>query len=222
MIKTIKTQKQGVSKTHYQTNTKKKYDKRKKKKKMRTIQQYIKIMMQNTIEERLMQQENVIFIENDLSYFTNKERDKNNIMAYYHIGFETAGQWGYASVQLTVYHHNWWVSHFGISWEQDPVYVNTIEALTTVLSLFAELPFSIYCDKVTFDWQEALRDLDEDQVLVSDDTLDTYLRTKEWALRQRIGNHRYRIFFPEQVFRTLEDTLFVLSQLNQRSNPLLF
>ncbi|MGX7775715.1 hypothetical protein ACVV62_00835 [Streptococcus pluranimalium] len=67
---------------------------------------------------------------------------------------------------------------------------------------------------MTFDCQKALRDLEDDQLLFSDDTLDTYLRTKEWALRQRIGNHRYRISFPKQVFRTQEDTLFVLGQLN--------
>lgn len=182
---------------------------------MRRIHDYTKTKILPRIEQQLLQEEMIAYLEDDLQYLSTKTRDEEYIMGYYQLGFATAAQWGYASVQLTVYHHNWQVSHFGISWGQYPVYVNTIEALTRVMTVFAELPFSIYCDKVTFDWQEALRDLDDDQVLFSEDTLDTYLRTKEWALRQRIGNHRYRISFPEQVFRTLEDTLFVLGQLNQ-------
>ncbi|CAM3387521.1 Methyltransferase [Streptococcus pluranimalium] len=57
-------------------------------------------MMQNTIEERLIQQENVIFIENDLSYLTNKERDKNNIMAYYHGRYLALQELGYDEVPV--------------------------------------------------------------------------------------------------------------------------
>ncbi|HEL1012352.1 TPA: hypothetical protein TVB68_001533 [Streptococcus equi subsp. ruminatorum] len=181
---------------------------------MRHIHDYTKTKILPRIEQQLLQEEVVAFLEDELQYLPTKTRDEEHIMGYYHLGLAKADQWLYPSVQLTIYHTNWEISHYGISWEQTPVYVNTLEALTSVLFLFAELPFSIYCDKVTFDWQEALRDLGDAKSMLPDETLRTYLQAKEWAFYQRIGNYRYRISFPEQAFRTLEDTLDSLKKLN--------
>ncbi|HEM3612284.1 TPA: hypothetical protein U1D13_001916 [Streptococcus suis] len=182
---------------------------------MRKIHHYFKETLQKELVEKLIQLDFVECVEDALMYVRNKVRDEEQLVGYYYVVLQDATDSIYHEVTLSVYHTDWTISHFGVSWGHIPCHVNSLSDVTTLINVFGHLPFSFYFEKVTFDWKNELHELKQYPVSMSEEELVKYFKEKESELERRVGKHRYRVEFPEYTIRTFDECVWLLQELDQ-------
>lgn len=84
-----------------------------------------------------------------------------------------------------------------------------------IIDFFSDLPFSITFEKVVFDWESELRELETDGSSIHNVEVANILSQKEQELVDRIGNYRYRVSFPEYRVRTLDECVDLFIKLDK-------
>lgn len=166
------------------------------------------------IEKALLDLDCIEYVDDIMYNISEGQRKEEHLLAAYDICFNGAADW-LNIVQLWVYHKNGEVVSYGISNDMIPNFVNSKEGMHKIIDFFCDLPFSITFEKVVFDWESELRELELDGTSIHDVEVENILNQKEKELMDRIGNYRYRVSFPEYRVRTLDECVELFIKLDK-------
>ncbi|MGO5472052.1 hypothetical protein [Streptococcus hyointestinalis] len=166
------------------------------------------------IEKALLDLDCIEYV-NDIMYnISEGQRKEEHLLAAYDICFNGEYDW-LTTFQLWIYHKDGEAVSYGISNDMIPNFVNSKEEMHKIIDFFSDLPFSITFEKVVFDWESELRELETDGSSIYDVEVANILSQKEQELVDRIGNYRYRVSFPEYRVRTLDECVDLFIKLDK-------